>query len=406
MTASADVHVVDAVHGPYTTLAAAIGAAGDGDILLVEPGLYFSGANPVVDGISLEIIAADADDPPRVRPLSIVNLDAEDQVTVRGITFIRTVPPNFTRVVEITGNAGRVAFEDCRFQTSSAIAGQGQSLPAVDAMGGTGSVMFTRCTIQGADGLPPLGLGIGGMTAGEAIRADEQDILLFDSVVSGGKGGESEPGGDAIRLIDAQLHVSGGTVSGGAGGSTSTTSSCSDGGDGGDGIAGTGAVGLVGASVGAGAGGVALHANCSSGVPGTSISVAGSVTDYGGFATGVESTATTVVPGSAITLDFQGPDIPGGTVWLLQAQSTLGLQTFPGPPGVGASVLQTPASAGFGVILGGLHTQSFLVLHPWSGVDEGHVVHVQAIYLDPLEAKLYFGAPTHVTVVRGTFDPL
>ena len=409
--AAQDVKVLDAVNGPYFTLQAALDAASSGDIILVEPGLHVSGTAPMIDGKSISILAVDSSQPTRIGPIRVQNLSSEDDVVFRGISFTRYLTaPNFTTNATILSNAGTVSFDGCSF-VDGLVTGQGTARPAVELVGGGGDVMFTRCSVLGADGLPSIGLGVPGLGAGVAISAVDQNVYMFGSDVIGGRGGESLPGADAILVDGASVYVTGGSVVGGIGGWTSTSSSCSDGGDGGDGIAGS-AVTIelfdatdlgAAANILGGAGGASQNGNCAPGAAGQGISATGSVLYHGGFLTSTSSDVGVVEAGDDVTMIFEGPAFAGGSAWFLRVSP--GIEPLALPP-VGIEVLPAPVQLGVYAFTGPSGSVSITSYLDPAGTNEGSVIAVQSFHFNPNAPNAYLGAYTHVAVVRPGFDPL
>jgi hypothetical protein len=273
--ARADVIVVDAAGGgDFTSVDDAVGAATDGDTLLIRP-ILPSGSylGTVIVGKSLTLVG----DPqgaavrPRIEHVFIEDLTATQRVVLRGLDI---QPPNPTFVaaaypaVSVDQCDGAVWIEDCGL-TGRAASGLGlincfPTTPGGDGLfvnSSNGAVTVVRCELTGgvgAKGIQGTGLpGNGATDGGAAAGFSAADAALFECTLTGGKGGDGFEcfakgnGGPGVRASGASILIAGCAVTGGARG---------DQGVGGAGLAGeaTSAFELLETSVTGGSGSPAL----------------------------------------------------------------------------------------------------------------------------------------------------
>lgn len=227
--ASQQVHVV----GPgqeYTSLQAAIDAAGDGDVILVKEGHHPTAA---IDGKGLAIVADDPADLGfhRIGTLVISNLPVGRTVHVRGFQFSEAA--SVLQRLRVSDCAGAVLVEDCQLDKATV---------SVVAIENGSAVVLTRCILEGAKGHSMIG-----RPGAPALTTTNSSVAIYDCVLAGGDGGnDSSPdqlysgpptdGGDGAVVHGGSLFASGSTLSGGDGGDMLTGLSlatiCGDGGNG------------------------------------------------------------------------------------------------------------------------------------------------------------------------------
>ena len=175
--AQVKVHVVDQLGGPgsqYTSIADAVAAAADGDVILVRPGGYQPFA---VDGKAL-VLAGDG--PPGAPPTLlhtafdhpvIKNLGPDQEVVLRG--FKMEAPLGTALELEVRDCAGPVLVEDV------SLAGGGPCLSVQQCA----AVVLARCTLDGQNSVAG-----GTFDPGVALEAAGSSLYLYDCIVTGGDG--------------------------------------------------------------------------------------------------------------------------------------------------------------------------------------------------------------------------
>ena len=213
LAAEGQVWIVDAAGGgDFTTIAAAISAVGDGDIVLVRQGTYVE--SPSVVGKSLTI---QADDGATViagvagmsSPASIRNLTASQSVRLQGLTLALGL--------NLVNNQGSVWIEDCSITSGH---------PGILAQDST-AVVLIRTTARG-DELTQC--TDGDFEAGSGLVLERASVHAFGCTFTGGDGFMitkffppsdcfAQYAGDGIRSLDAQdfLFLSDCTARGGEG---------------------------------------------------------------------------------------------------------------------------------------------------------------------------------------------
>ena len=233
--ARAGVIVVDAAGGgDFTTVGAAIGAAVDGDILVIRPGDYTR--EPALDtaGKAL-VIVGDTGGTTLLPILTVRDLAAGKTAVLRHLSL---EPSGFADLlagtVRVTNNLGRVHIEDCQIRGRD---GSSSFLGLFANPGETGLLVLSsaavavhRCTITGGQGIStaPGPFGVGQVTCsigGLAIEAQSCALSLHQVTATGGEGGSGAPtgetgsdGGDGLRALFSSVIVSGCTLQGGDGG--------------------------------------------------------------------------------------------------------------------------------------------------------------------------------------------
>jgi hypothetical protein len=234
--AAAGVIVVDAAGGgDFTTVGAAIGAAMDGDILVIRPGDYT--AEPALDtaGKAL-VIVGDTGGTTLLPVLTVDQVAAGKTAVLRHLSF---EPSGFGGLpqgtVRVTNNLGRVHIEDCQIRGRD---GESSFLGLFANPGETGLLVLSsaavavhRCTITGGQGIPtsPGPFGVGQQVpsnGGLAIEVESCALSLHHVTATGGDGGSGAPtdfsgadGAHALRALFSPVIVSGCTLQGGDGGS-------------------------------------------------------------------------------------------------------------------------------------------------------------------------------------------
>jgi hypothetical protein len=399
-SAQAAVHVVDQLGGPgsqYTSIADAVAASADGDVILVRPGGY----QPfVVDGKGLAIVA-DAP-PPAAAPVllhtafdhpTVRNLSSGQSVVLRGFTMSASLGTAVE--LEVRDCVGPVLIEDVH------LSGGGPCL----SVQGSSAVVLARSALHGQ-----VSLAGGSFGPGIAVEATGANLYLYDCEIAGGAGHDGffpEPpdeGQDALRLESGLLFASGTVIAGGAGGDGADLflGACSGGADGGDGLvlgAGAPAAYTLDCALQGGAGG-AGHSIC---LPGS-----------GGYPVLVQSGAHAQLPGThgmllstsplregdSSALELWGP---GGRLVLLLASPAAEVVFLLAPAG---AVVPAVSSA-FAVVLGTTNPAGYLMfpftvgqLPPGAAAAE---LYLQPAFLDLAAGGAALGAPAHVLELDQSF---
>ena len=196
-------------------LMTAIGAAGEGDIVLVKQGTY-----PQALGISGKSLTVQAEKGATVTvgqpnvsgPCSVTALTAAQNVRLRGLTLVVGL--------NVQNDQGTVWIEDCSITNGYS------DLPALFA-GSSASVVLIRTTAQGTGS----NCTDGDYEAGSGLVLDGATVHAFGCTFKGGDGGtitkfippttgcHAQQGGDGIRSLDVQdfLFLSDCTAKGGRG---------------------------------------------------------------------------------------------------------------------------------------------------------------------------------------------
>ena len=236
------VHVVDGAAGPghdFTSVAAAVAAAADGDIVLIREGFYFEGVR--IFGKTL-VLQAEVDAEVTVGLLNIQDLAAGQYVAVRGVdsSLVGMFLRNNAGVVWIEdsvidfalgADSEAVLIEDCRTVVfrDCLIDGLPDTLfpPLATLRAKRSSVHLFETEVVGMEGIPiTLSCGTDGFAA---IEMEEGSLWLYDSTVRGGPGfdqlagvcGPGGTGGAGIVVLgqnEPVVSVLASTVEGGAGG--------------------------------------------------------------------------------------------------------------------------------------------------------------------------------------------
>lgn len=368
----------------------AIDQSADGDLIQVvdhkpsslgPTGIY---APITIDGKSLTIVANVPDGSrPQVDALTIRNLQATQEVILRGFDF--AVPASGSAPLEllVENCAGHVWFEDCVFRTLD------DSTTTTLTVVNSGQLSMHRCQVQGKQTPIPGAAGI-------AFDLEAGQAALYDCTIAGGRGVNGtaavsgSPGAAGLLHRGGYLNTGSCTISGGAGGKGLLIAIpgmglvCSNGGDGGDALtllAATCAVTSVRSTLAGGAGGSA-GGSCTGGLSGADV-----VTGPGSFQeldSGTPNRSFVIDPAfvssSAESLSLTIRGDAGDIV-------VLGYTGFGGEPTFafashGAIVIPPLAIANLGVIPGsGVLTVTSLT--PWEGGPLTHELMAQPVFVSP-----------------------
>jgi len=174
--ALAGVWVVDAGGGgDFTTPGAAIGAAADGDIIVIKPANYSASALLLDLGGKALVIVGDTGGTTTIPPMTVGGLAAGKTAVLRHLSFApNTALSLIGGTVLVSGDQGRVHIEDCiltgldgagGFQGVTATAG----LPGLRLVGGA-TVAVHRSTITGGRGVSTNTLRLPARPAGHERR--------------------------------------------------------------------------------------------------------------------------------------------------------------------------------------------------------------------------------------------
>jgi hypothetical protein len=237
--ARAGVLMVDGPAGSgYPNVQAAVDAATNGDVILVQPG---GGGLFTIVGKSLTVIADRDADAPSTTELpfgnqmgsSTVNNVVQD-IGPGGVVVLRGL---LLGGLEITNVQGTVWVEDCEIKIVS---------PAMRATN-CARLVVTHSTITGPNGFIDAG-GYFWASVGGALELVGTNAAVSDSMLTGGTGkgfgftqvgpSGNESGGDALRISGGSLALQGCTLTGGDGGAGGVVTGgfCISGGAGGAGL--------------------------------------------------------------------------------------------------------------------------------------------------------------------------
>jgi hypothetical protein len=213
----------------FSTLQAAIDAAPDGGLLLIQTGLY---AGAVIDNKSITIVGMPGFLPRLTSTLTVRNLAATKRVVLASIEG----RPTTGAAVALLNDVGSVRFQSCKFTggTTNFSSWGADGAPGIDAQSSQETVL-SSCQVYGgnASQYP----GSTGMAGGPALLSTSSNTVLYDCTLQGGHGGEEGSpggnGGNAITLTNWGLFASGCTISGGLAGGGDYIG-CNDGGYGGN----------------------------------------------------------------------------------------------------------------------------------------------------------------------------
>ncbi len=316
--AQADIFVVDVGGGgDFTTLTAAVSAAGQGDVILVKSGFYAEPAPVVIDNKRLSIIgdepfAAGAPSVEIQPGLVIKNLAPGRNVAITNVRLYGTPSTSATPATPALILEDNVSL--VRIQDSALYGGGGADNDMPDGSIGVAiiesdSVAFVNSVVNGGVGQfsPALNV-ISGHGATGIEQSGPGALVLSDSYIDGGDGGGNliggwpygGQGGVGVVKTGGKLFLVGTRVSGGQGGISH------EGGDGGAGvvISANTAVTLMGSSsLNGGEGGWSDFGP--DGADGEAVIGAGTVNDLGGEKRAMTVT-TPLREGETGNIDLQG----------------------------------------------------------------------------------------------------
>lgn len=284
--AQAPLLVVDETAGPYFEIQSAIGAASDGDFILVRTGNY---TDLVINGKALTIFADRGADIEVDGTISITGLfegDSEDprqDVLLRGI---KSDPAGTTNL--LCDNGGEVWIEDCTFVGSNA-----DGLLVEDCTGGTTLVR----TLMSAGGTSSI--------SGNGLTVDNSAVSVYESFARGFDQTSNLLAGGHGALVGASgdVFAQDFTAVGGTGADGVAGPPCEPGSAGGDGVrlsASATHLRYFGSAFTAGIGGAGAG-GCSAGSDGADLNVlGGTATDEGCVARGTRVKRAIVGGGCAL----------------------------------------------------------------------------------------------------------
>jgi hypothetical protein len=222
LVAHAAVLVVDPANGPFLTIQSAVNAAADGDLVLIESGMY-AGFN--IDGKGVSVIV-DVDANAQINGQIVVrNLPAAASLALSRLLVQgpNAQGPENGAAVRVLDCAGHVRIEVCTLRGGNGgslsgceISGHPDAAPALEVMncsdvGVTLSSLFggfaPNVVKVSCDGFPTLG-GHGG----QGMRITSSTVAVYDSVLTGGAGGTAwwvgGSAGDAIVARDTPSSTS------------------------------------------------------------------------------------------------------------------------------------------------------------------------------------------------------
>jgi hypothetical protein len=381
--------------GTFTSLQAAIDAAGEGDLLLVAKGSYLTGT---IDGKSLSIVAMPDSDDKVTRAIVVRNLAAHQVVLLSNLEVQGTDAAGLT----LQDNLGHV-----RVQGGYIIGGRSGSWPNMLGHPGVRITNCQRVVVEGVwieGGTPGLLSGYQPKPGAHGVEATNSSLALFDSTVTGGNGSEEcvptgGKGGNGLHITGWGAFVSGTTLRGGRGGGGDYIG-CNGGGIGGDALDLTSTqVQLLGASLLPGAGG--WNSCGPNAPPGLSID------NHGGIVTNLPGTPR-VLEGprlasdeAALAVTIRG--VPGDRVWLMSAYTPAHLFL----PGLGIWTVKRPTFvplAPLGTIPANGSLAANVPVHALpAGATQG-TLFAQALVIDAA-GKGFLSSALHVGVVDADAAP-
>lgn len=406
-----NVLIVDpASGGSYPDIQSAIGAAAEGDTILVKSGTY-AGFSITDKALTLVV---DANHNALVNgQIEVDNLSAGKCVSILGFA----IQAGGASAVRGQSDAGALRLGQCTISgadgASCAAGSLGASFDQCD------DVALYACTLRGGRGGNGAGCFFGGH-GGAAVGCVDSQITCCDCTLDGGDGGdgifggssynESSLGGHAgagLELLDGFCCASNSLIRGGDGGhggdgtSTCLGTSPGNGGDGGDGIHAGGAppptpnLWLMASTPAGGTGGAPGQPSSGgcwgdfyAGYDGSAVvAPAGALQQLGGSAR-VLSAPRVTRELQAVPIDFLGE--PGDAVWVLFDRHP---DFAPDLPFHGVRLTQAPARlVSFGTIgaSGILHRQ--FTLPDYGPLFPARVLHLQALFRDTSSVRYLAGA--------------
>jgi hypothetical protein len=355
---------VVAPSGPYTNIQAAINAAGDGDVVLVEGGTY---AGFQIPNKGVSVIANAGATVTVTSAISVVDLAATRDVVLQSL---QVALPNSTlaNALDIGSSVGSIRVDGCTLPGANYF--MSSSAPSYGTFAAriaqSTDITFSRCDLHG--GFSPINGGTG-------LHLTNSKAAMYDSMTVGATGGSMSPdgacsanngGSGAFLLPGSYLFSSGGAFVGGDGGNATSASfgfcaGCADGGYGNSGL-----------HVSPGADARLIDNRFRGGLAGKGWPGCGSDGGAGGGLTGVGA-AVVPIPsrhaqllaplheGATVSVTVRG--VPGDAVWLMRADGTsfrvrvsgvqlvdqLGPATFLGTVGADGKLTTTLAAGNLAV---------------------------------------------------------
>lgn len=383
--------------GVFITIQAAIDAASDGGVLLIETGHY---PPFVIDGKGLSLVRVQAvqQDLTVDGSCTIANLPEGRTVLLLGLRILGDEnAPITTPALEVRESKGQVRLQGCFLRAgddgyTSGPPFAGAGILAVDST----KVLLTQCELDGGDAQftwsePP-------KPGGDALWSINCAVALFDCTLDGGSGSDaSDPeggkGGAGFRVDGYGIFASGCTITGGPGGGGDFIG-CTFSGDGGDGLVLSGAhAELLDSTITGGPAGT--YGPCGLGSPGDAIvNNGGSLSFQAG-----ESRKLT---GPVQTPDKSSPQftlagVPGDQVWLIRANRP-GFQLFPLFHGLAAVPFPWKLTlAPLGTIGAGGTLIFNLPIGDLTGPQAGWIWFLQGLCVQP-NAELYLTSPLQLLI--------
>ena len=305
----------------FDTVQAAVDAAADGDVILIEPGLY--DLQVILDDRALVLagLSNPAGERAGVGSLVIRNLAPSHPVVVRGLDLY----PAFTgETLAVQDCDGPVLLEDVRVSEFINLG----TLPS--RIERSEHVVLSRCTLHGTRGTQ---IGVDpGFDGGTGLIVVDATVALYDSLVHGGNGAPgtfssfgfpvpATNGGTAMRMLAGTVLLAGTEVRGGSGGDAYLGGSpCLPPGDGNTGLEGDGLLRRLDAVIAGGAAGAT--AGCPpAGADGTDLAFTGTILTVPQTLRRLQISSP-IEEGGSCTLAIQGQ--PSEPVILLQSLAPLG----------------------------------------------------------------------------------
>jgi hypothetical protein len=387
VSAQGTVHVVDVAGGAgshHTSIADAIDAAADGDVVLIRAGDYEE--DLVLDDLGLHVVAdtfATGGDV-LVKSLTVTNLAAGKNVTVRGLTIEGYQSLSGTSPVSLTDNLGTIWIEEMPVADSVI------SIDAGFYIEDCASVVLSQVDVQG------MFRWIGTEPTLDSVRSN---LHVFDSRIGGLAPGLGDPAPAGIRVNGGLLTVSGSEIVGDQGEEgQGSHGSCGTGGQGGPAIQELGGAAVVvqDATLTGGPAGP----GCPPGEVGEAVTLATGTLEMLASTERTHRASSPVRDDEAVVVSIAGQ--PGDMVWVFATPvpSTGVLKPFYD----GVALVAPPLTR---VGLGTLAASGTLVLTAPVG-DLGPsvqsvVVYTQALFLDATSGRLVASEPTAVTLVDAAF---
>lgn len=301
--------LVVAPAGPHTSIASAVGAAQNGDVILVKSGTY---GGFTITGKSVVVVADAGAAVDVTGSVNVFGLGASQDCTLSGLRVV--TPGGVASSVDVQACLGSVRIQDVIAQSTIVLCSGGGRAAHV---AGSRDVVFTACELRGASAPVPSAFRFNPHSA--LVVEGTSRVMLHDDVVLGGNAGSGNgclefddgfPGAPGIR--DA-------VVPGGAN-EIWTAGSIVRGGNGGTGndLQGNGGHGISLEAPGGGAPPVALHlletqpqggaaggAGAAAGSPVQTSGVTPTVVNHSGTARTLAAPAV-VRNGQTLTLSVQG----------------------------------------------------------------------------------------------------